>query len=286
VAGFDAYDARQSPVGRIIRRVARVAFTRARIPGRGRSPAILFTSAAVPAGRGVTSNTVWDPWPDVDIHLEWGERGAAEAADRGDDVVVVDAFRFSTTVTMAVERGARVMPLGRGERAPEGTSDLLTLSPTSTEALPPGERFALWSANGAAVVAACRHAPRVTLGCFRNRAAAAAALRLDRRTTVVPCAERWSSIGSGHGIRPSIEDWLAAGAIVAATAAGSTSPEAAVAAAGFGAAGTDLDRWLRECISGREIVARQLDRDVEALIALDVSDVVPMLAGDGFFRAA
>ena len=89
-----------------------------------------------------TLNSVWDPWPDVDIHLEWGERGASEAADRGDDVVVVDAFRFSTTVTMAVERGARVMPLGRGERAPEDTSDLLTLSPTSTEALPPGERFA------------------------------------------------------------------------------------------------------------------------------------------------
>ena len=85
-----------------------------------------------------TLNSVWDPWPDVDIHLEWGERGASEAADRGDDVVVVDAFRFSTTVTMAVERGARVMPLGRGERAPEDTSDLLTLSPTSTEALPPG----------------------------------------------------------------------------------------------------------------------------------------------------
>ena len=69
-------------------------------------------------------------------------------------------------------------------------------------------------------------------------------------------------------------------------AAGSTSPEAAVAAATFGAAGADLDRWLRECISGREIVAKQLDRDVEALIALDVSDVVAVLAADGFFSAA
>jgi hypothetical protein len=31
---------------------------------------------------------------------------------------------------------------------------------------------------------------------------------------------------------------------------------------------------------------QQLDCGVDALIALEVSDVVPMLAGDGFFRAA
>ena len=235
----------------------------------------------------VASNFVWDPWPGVAVHLEWGERGAAEAANRGDDVVVVDAFRFSTTVTMAVERGARVMPLGRGETAPDGVdSARLTLSPSSTEVLAAGDRLALASANGAAVVAACRHAPRVVLGCFRNRGAVAAAVRPGRRTTVVACAERWSSIGAGHGVRPALEDWLAAGAVIAATPGFSKSPEAQAAAATFVSAGAELASWLRECVSGRELVAKSLGADLDDVVAVDASAVVPVLAADGFFDAA
>jgi len=239
---------------------------------------------------------VWDPWPDVGVHLEWGERGAGEAADRGDDLVVVDAFSFSTTVTMAVDRGARVFAVGRNDTVPPDTYEVpkaryddsarMTLAPQSTAHLVPGERVALWSANGAAVVAAGRHAPRITLGCFRNRTAVAAALRRDRRTTVVACAERWSSIGAGHGVRPSLEDWLGAGAVIAATSGLTLSPEAQAAAATFTAAGAQLETWLRECVTGRELVAKQWTADLDYLVALDASTVVPTLAEDGFFEAS
>jgi len=228
---------------------------------------------------------VWDPWPDVDVHVEWGERGAGEAADRGDDVVVVDLLRFSTTVTLAAERGARVVALGRGETPPDGTGDALTLRPASVTALRPGTSYTLSSFNGAAVVAACRHAPRVTIGCLRNRSAVAAAITPDRRTTIVPCAERWSSIGAGHGIRPSIEDWLGAGAIVAATTNLRLSSEAKAAAAMFTAAGDALEQWLRQSVSGRELVAKNLADDIDPVFAIDATDTVPRLGSDGCFVA-
>lgn len=244
---------------------------------------------------------MWDPWPDVAIHVEWGERGAHEAAARGDDVVVADAFSFCTTVTLAVGRGARVLALGRGEHPPPDTHPpahdrtdpdaRLTLSPGSAERVQPGDRVALASPNGAAAVAACRAAPRVTLACFRNRTAAARAIRTDRRTTVVACAERWSSIGAGHGVRPSLEDWLAAGAVVATVdQTVSRSPEADAAAATFAAATRPdapgrLEAWLRGSVSGRELVAKGFASDVDLLVALDTTPVVPVLAPDGFFEA-
>ncbi len=239
---------------------------------------------------------MWDPWPDAGVHLEWGERGAGEAADRGDDVIVVDTFAFSTTLTMAVERGARVAPVGRGETAPPDTFVLakerddpdarVTLSPLSIVRVQAGDRLALTSLNGAAVVAACRHAPRVVVGCVRNRSAVAAAIRPDRRTTVVACAERWSSIGAGHGVRPALEDWLGAGAIIAALSGVTLSPEAQAAATTFTAAGDNLETWLRECVSGRELVARGWGAELDLLVALDASPVVPVLAADGFFEAS
>jgi 2-phosphosulfolactate phosphatase len=237
----------------------------------------------------------FDPWPDVDVHVEWGEIGAREASARGHTVVVVDVLSFSTTVTMAIERGGRVMALGRGETAPLDTYALakdrrdddarLTLSPASTARVRPGDRLALWSANGAAVVAACRSAPCVILGCLRNRTAAAAACRDAAHVTVVACAERWSSVGIGHGVRPSLEDWLGAGAIVSALDGRTRSPEAAAAAETFELGRERITEWLEGCTSGRELIAKGFPEDVALAAQLDDCAVVPTLAPDGFFDA-
>ena len=44
------------------------------------------------------------------IRLEWGPTGAAVIARRADVAVVVDVLSFTTTVTVAVERGITVYP--------------------------------------------------------------------------------------------------------------------------------------------------------------------------------
>src|SRR3712207_7900289 len=46
-----------------------------------------------------------------------GERGARAAAREGAAVVVVDAFRASTTISVLVSKGARVVPVASIEEA-------------------------------------------------------------------------------------------------------------------------------------------------------------------------
>ena len=45
-----------------------------------------------------------------------GERGAREASREGAAVVVVDAFRASTTIAVLVRKGARVIPVALSRR--------------------------------------------------------------------------------------------------------------------------------------------------------------------------
>ena len=52
------------------------------------------------------------------VALEWGPVGARTLAERSDVVVVVDVLSFSTALTIAVERGARVWPHTGGESRP------------------------------------------------------------------------------------------------------------------------------------------------------------------------
>jgi 2-phosphosulfolactate phosphatase len=53
---------------------------------------------------------------DFDVRLDWGPVGATKT--RADISVVVDVLSFSTSVTVAVERGMRVFPFRwKGEEA-------------------------------------------------------------------------------------------------------------------------------------------------------------------------
>ena len=171
-----------------------------------------------------------------------------------------------------------------------------TLSPASLGRVGPGDRLVLTSLNGAEVSSSgAEGAAAVVVACFRNLTAVAAFLAeglergLGRRVTIVACAERWSSVGSGPGVRPSVEDWLGAGGLARALAARalSLSPEARAAAASYQAAIREgLDQWLRDCISGRELTAKGFAADVDLAAQLDVSQLVPLRHSDGFFRPA
>jgi 2-phosphosulfolactate phosphatase len=113
---------------------------------------------------------------------------------------------------------------------------------------------------------------------MRNSSVVAAwAQKSGKPITIVPAGERWPD-GS---LRPAIEDWIGAGAIIKRLA-GRLSPEASVAVAAFESAETYLRDQLLQCTSGRELVENGFVADVELAAELDVSQTVPQLVGEAF----
>ncbi len=104
---------------------------------------------------------------------------------------------------------------------------------------------------------------------------------MGRTCNVCPAGERWPD-GS---LRPAIEDWLGAGAILRALS-GSRSPEASAAVAMFEACAGRLDELLRGSVSGLELIERGYPADVELAHALAVSDSVPVFDGHAYEAGA
>lgn len=100
---------------------------------------------------------------------------------------------------------------------------------------------------------------------------------------VVPAGERWYD----DTLRPAVEDLWGAGAVLAAVdaeAEAGASPEARMAMAAWRSAVLPLD--LLHCASGRELVEAGFVADVDIAAEVDVSEVVPVLAGESFRDAA
>ncbi|MFC7495666.1 MULTISPECIES: 2-phosphosulfolactate phosphatase [unclassified Nocardioides] len=230
-----------------------------------------------------------------DVRLEWGPTGAAAVA--APVTVVVDVLSFTTTLTVAVERGITVHPfrwkderaaayaaerdavLATGRSRREGVS----LSPVSVREAVGVERLVLPSPNGSAISFGLADAGASVVGAsLRNRSAVARWL-VDRPgpVAVVAAGERWED-GS---LRPAVEDLWGAGAVVAALVAlgvDGLSPEARVAEQAFRAVEPRLAEELYACASGRELVEIGFAGDVALAAELDASDVVPVLQGDAF----
>lgn len=153
-----------------------------------------------------------------------GVRGARSAARAGCPVVVVDAFRASTTIAVLVSKGARVLPVASIEVARSARADFrigergsvkvagfdFGNSPTEVRAaeLPQDATVALSTTNGTRVMEAAAGAPVILTGAFVNAGAIAQALAsTDRSPEVVVVGCGWE----GH--RAS-EDEAAAGAIL------------------------------------------------------------------------
>jgi 2-phosphosulfolactate phosphatase len=224
------------------------------------------------------------------VHCEWGEHGLSTVLDGSDVVIIVDVLSFTTCVELATSRGAFIHPAYRRDRAavrlaakvgaelagPRGKSGY-SLSPSSYREVPAGTRVVLPSPNGSTLSLGAGETPTLA-GCLRNASAVAAAARsLGPRIAVVPAGERWSD-GS---LRPCLEDWLGAGAILAELA-GSLSPEARAAASTFTGCKADITTLVRDCFSGRELAEWGYGRDVELACQLNVSRCVPRLI-DGAF---
>ncbi len=229
-----------------------------------------------------------------EILCEWGEQGVLTMSSRADVIVVVDVLSFSTSVAIAVARGASIVPCRCGDSeagalarstgaelaAPRGESRY-SLSPVSYLDVPRGTRVVLPSPNGATLSVAAGDLPTLT-GSFRNAAATArAAAAIGRRVAIVPAGERWPD-GS---LRPALEDWLGAGAIAAACDGG-LSPEAQAAADAFVAAEPALLERISDSQSGRELIELAYVRDVELACEVDVSVCVPEIKGGAYVARA
>lgn len=217
-----------------------------------------------------------------------------EAAARGDIIVIVDVLRFSSCVAAAVERGAAVFPCawdgeaaalaarvgGRVAFAPPGSRAGFALVPTFTEAAA-GETIVLRTANGAECTLLAASAPHVFAGALLNASALAAAVAglleaSELCVTVVACGERLSAPTDGEAISFAIEDYLGAGAILAALDR-DLSAEARVCAGAFERSRGDLLDLLLDGGSGRQLRGWGLEADTRFAAQIDACTAVPLL---------
>jgi 2-phosphosulfolactate phosphatase len=221
-----------------------------------------------------------------------GESGARAAARSGSVVVVVDAFRASTTIAVLIYKGARVVPVASVEEAAAAETDFRVgergsekvagfdfgNSPTEIvgSEIPPDSAVALSTTNGTRVVDAAAGARAILTGAFVN----AGILAEDLANGTYGDAEL-VVVGCGWEGRRASEDEAAAGAILHR----------------LQSRGADLDGRARRVVegyvsrSGRTLrnnsAARRLKRlgyegDLDFCLAEDTVPVVPRLVGGAF----
>jgi len=242
------------------------------------------------------------------LRLEWGLTGAQVVS--ADYAVVVDVLSFTTTLSVALERGIEVFPfrwrdaraaehavrhgatlaVGRFEALSRGGARHVSLSPASLAEVVGVERLVLPSPNGSTIAFALADSGAQVVGaCLRNANAVARWLAPrvagGASVVVVPAGERWHD----DTLRPAVEDLWGAGAVLAGLvglnglSGDGLSPEAATAVAAYRAA--DLPYDLARCASGRELVDAGFADDVEIAAQHDVSELVPVLVGESFRSA-
>lgn len=227
-----------------------------------------------------------------DVRCEWGAEGVARLAAGSDAVIVVDVLSFSTCVSIAADRGASVYPFAgslteaqafavqhhallanKDRRAPG-----YTLSPSSLMEIQAGTRLVLPSPNGSRLSTMSGSTPTFA-GCLRNaRTVAEKAQRLGRRISVIPAGERWRP---EDALRPALEDWFGAGAIIHHLT-GTKSIEAQAAEALFLTFRERLHNSLSQIGSGRELIEQGFSDDVRLAAELNVSDIAPRLIEEAY----
>ena len=209
--------------------------------------------------------------------------------------MVVDTYRASTTISVLVAHGARVVPVASIEEAERYPADFrigergsakvrgfdFGNSPTEVEEarIPAGSTVVLSSTNGTRIIEAAEGSPGIFIGAFVNAGAVAEELLRsatdDSRVVVVGCGWRG---------RRSSEDESAAGEILARLREG----------------GADLDERAEKIVTGhherprralltntaaRRIKRLGYERDLPFCLAPDTVPVVPHLVDGAFVRS-
>jgi len=232
---------------------------------------------------------------EFDLKCEWGLHGLLTLQPASDAVVIVDVLSFSTAVDIAVSNGASVLPyrwkdnsaksfaIEKGAILAEGRSNggKFTLSPAWLRAIARGTALVLPSPNGSTLALSAMCLPVYT-ACVRNAPAIAKRVAIHgSRISVIPAGEQWHD----SSLRPCLEDLIGAGAVLEALN-GSLSPEAELAVAAFTRFRRDLRGTLSRCGSGKELIGRGFELDVELAAEHGVSAVTPMLVQERFIDPA
>jgi 2-phosphosulfolactate phosphatase len=238
------------------------------------------------------------------VRLAWGRRGAQAAAEVGDILVIIDTLRFSTATATAVHYGGMIYPCSTDEAQftalaervgaevasyslHPSASARFSLSPLSYLGLEPGTRVVLPSPNGSTCCQYGAWAATLFVGALVNAQAVAEAvshlLTADNRlsVTLLACGERWRVPDEEDTLRFALEDYLGAGAVLAALPFAQTI-EAKACVATFEAMQDRLESVLWECESGQELRAKGLGEDVRFAAQLNVYATVPVLRGERF----
>lgn len=241
---------------------------------------------------------------DYTVRFDWGLSGAAAIGSDAGIAVVVDVLSFTTTLSVAADRGVTVLPfrwndstaadyaatqhatLAVGRRAAQPGA--VSLSPQTVRAADGLQRLVLPSPNGSTIAHALLSESDVCIGASLRNARAVAQWIADNRTdgvAVIAAGERWPD-GS---LRPAVEDLWGAGAVIAGLVDArpelSLSPEAEMAAAAWHSVADRIGSSLRTCASGRELVVGGFPTDVSIAGEVDESTSVPVLVGNRFERA-
>lgn len=230
---------------------------------------------------------------EFDLRCEWGGQGVTQLASISDVVIIVDVLSFSTSVEIATNNGAIIFPYAhRDESVVDyaksiqaelashrwSTTTGYSLSPKSLTEIPAGTKLVLPSPNGSFLTLQTGNTPTLA-GCLRNcQAVAQFAQKYGSKIAVIPAGERWKDDGS---LRPAFEDLIGAGAILSYLP-GSLSPEAVAAVATFEACRQDLWGYLQKCSSGKELIAKGFESDVELAAGYNVSNCVPLFRENAY----
>jgi 2-phosphosulfolactate phosphatase len=220
-----------------------------------------------------------------------GERGARGAARAGAVVVVVDAFRASTTLAVLVQKGARVVPvasigearsyagadLRAGERGSAKVADFdFGNSPTEIleSDVPAGSTVVLTTTNGTRVVEAARGAPAILSGAFVNASALADELGAGDYSSLVV-------VGCGWEGRRASEDEAAAGAILDRLSERGFEVDERARRVVEAYRSRPVGR-LRDNSAARRLVRLGYEQDLDFCLAEDAVPVVPRLVEGAF----
>jgi 2-phosphosulfolactate phosphatase len=220
-----------------------------------------------------------------------GERGARLAGRAGAAVVVVDAYRASTTIAVLVAKGARVVPVASIEEAARTEADFrigergsakvrgfdFGNSPTEVSAagIAPGATVALSTTNGTRVVEAASGARAIFSGAFVNASAVAEALLSGEH------GPEAYVIGCGWEGRRASEDEAASAAILDRLAAGGARLDERARTV------VEINRRrdtesLRHNSAARRLRRLGYDADLDFCLAQDTLPVVPRLLAGAF----
>jgi 2-phosphosulfolactate phosphatase len=221
-----------------------------------------------------------------------GKSGARRAACAGSVVVVVDAFRASTTIAVLVSKGARVVPVASVEEAASARTDFRVgergsekvagfdfgNSPTEIldSEIPPGSTVVFSTTNGTRVVEATRGAKTILTGAFVNAGVLAEELTggaHDGADVVV--------VGCGWEGRRASEDEAAAGAILHRLRSHGAELDGRAKRVVEGYLSRSL-KALRNNSAARRLKRLGYEEDIEFCLAEDAVPIVPRLVGDAF----